>query len=323
MDSRMIPGNISGSTIMIVDDNASNLQIVGNLLRDEDWNLQFSLSGEKALEAVEEQPPDLILLGINMPDIDGFEVCRRLQEQGSTSLIPVIFLTAAYKDKDSIARGFEVGGVDYVTKPFYTVELKARIKTHLQLKKYQDYLEALSFTDPLTKLCNRRSMLEKIRDQVGRSRRSGEAFSLVMGDIDYFKKINDTWGHDCGDDVLRWVSQTMEGEVREQDTVSRWGGEEFLILLPKTDIQGAVSLAEKLRQVVEAGRPVCRDSEGEIPLTMTFGAAAGTGDVPVRRLISQADAALYQGKESGRNRVVSAPEKGVEAAEEGREDGRE
>lgn len=294
--------DIAGSTVLVVDDNPNNLQVAGNLLKEEPYQLQFALSGEKALEAVKESPPDLVLLDINMPGMDGFEVCRRIHQIPVAEIIPVIFLTAAYKDKNSITRGFEAGGVDYITKPFYTDELKARIKTHIQLKKYRDYLEVLSFTDPLTTLHNRRSLMEILRQQDERTRRSGENYTLIMSDIDFFKAVNDTQGHDCGDMILQEIARIMKGILREQDGLARWGGEEFLFFLPGTDQKGARVLAEKLRnRIAETSFPWKGES---LRVTMTFGVASCQGCRDHEECISRADKALYQGKEAGRNQTI-------------------
>ena len=294
--------DISNSNVLVVDDNPQNLQVVGNLLKPHNLNLQFVMSGDKVIEAVTEHPPDLILLDIQMPGMDGFEVSRTLHQHPLYTDIPVIFLTAAYKDEESIVKGFQSGGVDYVTKPFFSEELIARIKTHLQLKKYKEYLKELSYTDSLTGLLNRRSMLDRIHEEKKRTRRSGIPFTVVIADVDYFKKVNDTYGHDCGDVVLQEIAKTLKQTVREQDCLARWGGEEFLLLLPETDGGGGITLSNKLRHVVEEMNVECRSNR--IHVTMTFGISDCNLENSITECIKQADEALYKGKEEGRNRCI-------------------
>lgn len=294
--------HISDSRVLVVDDNPQNLQVVGNLLSPFGFHLQFILDSENVVEIASTERPDLILLDIQMPGIDGFEVCRRLQERNETRGIPVIFLTAAHKDEESIVRGFEVGGVDYVTKPFFRQELIARIRTHLQLKKYKEHLEALSVTDPLTGLFNRRRMNERMNEECARAKRHGSEYAIVICDIDHFKGVNDTYGHDCGDIVIQGVAEILRDSLREQDVVGRWGGEEFLIVLPETGSDGAVHLAEKLRGCIEAHVWSCGSTT--FTLTMTLGVAICSSDGAPQDAVQRADVALYAGKEMGRNRVV-------------------
>lgn len=294
--------DISGSTVLVVDDNPQNLQVVGNLLNPLGFHLQFVVGGERVVDVASAEKPDLILLDIHMPKIDGFEVCRRLQGRPETREIPVIFLTAAYKDEESIVKGFEAGAVDYVTKPFFREELVARIRTHLQLKRYKEHLLELSITEPLTGLFNRRRMNERLTEEWTRVQRNGSCFAVVLGDVDRFKSFNDTYGHTCGDLVLKGIAKVLQDSIRGQDMVGRWGGEEFLVMLPETTIDGAFTLAEKLRAAVQ-DHPWRCDSQ-TMAVTITFGVACCDASVEPDECVRRADAALYQGKDAGRNRVV-------------------
>ncbi len=229
--------------VLIVDDVSTNIQMVANILKDEGYQMAYAQGGEAALAKAQSHLFDLILLDVMMPRIDGFEVCRRLKQNPATADVPVVFLTAK-GDAKSIAKGFEPGGLDYVTKPFRPVELLARVKTRLELKRsreelilanqklkqaneellaYQKQLELTARTDSLTKLSNRRDMTEKIENESTRFERSGRPFSLILCDIDDFKLFNDKYGHDCGDFVLVAVAETMRARVRKQDCVARWG----------------------------------------------------------------------------------------------------
>lgn len=296
--------DLAGSSILVVDDNPNNLQVIGNALKGYGFRLHFVLHGAQVEAAVAANNPDLILLDVRMPDVDGFDVCRQLQADPRTARIPVIFVTAAYKDSESIVRGFEVGGVDYITKPFFAPELIARVRTHLQLKKYKDHLERLSSTDTLTGLLNRRGMSERLAAEESRVRRSEGGFAVCIADVDHFKAINDTHGHQLGDDVLESIAATMRSAVREHDVVARWGGEEFLLLLPDTGVDGAHVLAEKLRCAVQAQS--FTSDVGSFEVTMTFGVALWSTGSSIAGCIREADDALYEGKRQGRNRVVVA-----------------
>ncbi len=295
--------DLAGSHILVVDDNPKNLQVIGNILKKHNFHLHFVLSGTKVFNALAQTKVDLILLDIKMPEMDGYQVCRKLQEVDDYADIPVIFVTAVHKDEESIAKGFAAGGVDYITKPFYTDELVARIRTHLRLKKYREYLHNLSRIDPLTRLFNRRAMIERIESEQRRSARNESGFSLLLSDIDHFKQVNDQYGHNCGDAVLKGVAGTLKDRIRGGDQVGRWGGEEFLLLLPDTRLDGAAVLAESLRSAVESLSFECEDRP--LKVTMTFGVMACTPGDSIDDCIRKADEALYRGKAAGRNRCVA------------------
>lgn len=323
-------------SILIVDDNPQNIQLVATHLKTENYRISFAQSGMDALEKIRNAPFDLVLLDIMMPEMDGYETCRRIHEMPESRETPVIFITAKI-DKDSIVRGFEAGAVDYIMKPFHSAELLVRIRTHLELKSYRDRLEEINIdlnkeilkgiqmetelresraelqkvnrqlyekatTDSLTGLLNRRKMLDFIEYEHERTDRTRQAYSLVMADIDFFKQINDTYGHDCGDLVLREIASILLTQVRKQDQVSRWGGEEFLMLLPDTKGEGALFLAEKIRDTIENHDFTC--NRDKVHMTMTFGISTRGNAKDVEELIKQADIALYTGKESGRNRSI-------------------
>ncbi len=308
--------------ILIVDDNPKNLQVFTQLIESNGYDTAIALNGEQALDFVESDTPDLILLDIMMPGIDGFEVCRKLKENSRYSNIPVIFLTAKI-EKEDIIRGFEVGAVDYISKPFNSYELIARIRTHVELSQSRRNLLELnkklekanreliilnqklkkrSITDTLTGLYNRRYMMKKLKEEKNRCERNNRCFSVIISDIDNFKKFNDKYGHDCGDYVLKAITQTMQDSIRKQDILSRWGGEEFLFLLPETDGYGAEVLGEKVRSKIEKTKYKYEDLE--LSVTMTFGIAEFSCDIGIDKTIKKADEALMKGKETGKNKVV-------------------
>lgn len=304
--------------VLVVDDNPQNLKVLGNILKENtDYNLSFAMSGEEALDYIKKNVPDMVLLDVMMPGMDGFKVCTKIRESENAAEVPVLFITAKSEPED-IIKGFKVGGVDYITKPFNEAELLMRINTHMELKRARDLLEEknrelieaygkiehLALTDTLTGIANRRYITNLMGKEASRSRRNGALFSLIMCDIDFFKKVNDTYGHDTGDYVLCEVSRIIQENIRKQDIVSRWGGEEFLIMLPETGGESAVSVAEKLRATIE--RFPMEFGDHKFSITMTFGVSVYESELGIEKSIKKADNALYEGKQTGRNRVVQA-----------------
>ena len=279
----------------------ANIKVLGEALKT-DCIVRFATNGLKAIEiAMSSSPPDLILLDIMMPDIDGYEVCRRLKANEQTRHIPIIFITALGQEKDE-AKGLELGAVDYITKPFSIPIVKIRVKTHLELKRHRDLLEALSTVDGLTGIPNRRRFDDVLTEEWKRAERDVTFLSLIMIDIDFFKDFNDRYGHQQGDDCLKRVAQTLMNSVhRPADCVARYGGEEFACILPGTDIKGAIRVAEGMRHDIEALHiPHDRSLIAE-HVTISLGAAT---ILPAKlnspeTLIKEADKALYLAKESG------------------------
>jgi len=304
--------------VLIVDDNPQNLKVLGNVLKQNtSYSLAFAMNGEEALEYIQKKLPDMILLDVMMPGLDGFQVCEALSKEAEVADIPVIFITAKSEPED-IIKGFKVGGVDYVTKPFNEAELLMRINTHMELKKSRDMLELknkelteayekieyLALTDTLTGIANRRNITTLMGKEVSRSKRNGATFSMIMCDIDFFKNVNDTYGHDTGDYVLCEVADIIQNNIRHQDIVARWGGEEFLVVLPETRVEDATSVAEKLRRTIEEKE--MEFGEYKFKVTMTFGVSVYESELGIEKSIKKADDALYDGKQNGRNKVVQA-----------------
>jgi diguanylate cyclase (GGDEF)-like protein len=322
--------NAHKNLILIVDDNPYNIQVVAAALLEYGYELGIAMDGTQAYRFLEENIPELILLDIEMPDFDGYEVCRTIKNNPKFQDVPIIFLTAKNSSED-IVRGFNEGGVDYITKPFNLSELKARLKTHIELKKareeirnYVQRLEELNkelsdksvqmnkavddlrffaMTDPLTELANRRCITEKIEDEIRRFNRNKNPFFVILGDIDNFKKINDQYGHECGDYILKSLSRFMKTIIRERDILSRWGGEEFLLLITDTDLEGSLVVAEKLRSGIEALEIFY--NEKRIRVTISFGVAGFNQEDGMDGTIKRADDALYMGKNNGKNCVVT------------------
>ncbi|MBK3332423.1 diguanylate cyclase [Persephonella atlantica] len=289
-------------TILVVDDNAENLDILAELL--EEYDVIDTTDGYEALEILNEEKVDLILLDVMMPEIDGFELCKKIKDNPQTQDIPIMFITAL-TDEDSIVKSYEIGGSDYITKPFKKKELLAKVKREFKIQDLQNELKLMASTDPLTKLYNRRYFKEVSKHFVFSAKRENEPLSVLMLDIDKFKSINDTYGHDVGDKVIKTIANILTKNRRKSDLLCRWGGEEFLILLPNTNVEGAFSVAEKIRKTVE-NTDINVSDEKQIKITVSIGISQMElkEEDNLEPAIRRADEALYTAKERGRNCIV-------------------
>lgn len=305
--------------ILVVDDHPDNIQVLRARLEARGYIVDEAEDGEQALERVYSSPtPDLILLDVMMPKIDGLEVVRRIKSDTHLPFIPVIMQTAL-DSTESMVEGLDAGADDYIAKPINFRELDARVKSLLRIQSLQSSLAqrekelsaanaqlvVLSRTDVLTGVSNRRRLEELLHDMWEHSQRLHEPLSLVMCDIDHFKRVNDQYGHQVGDVVLQQFAQLLQAEGREIDRVGRYGGEEFVLLLPGTVLDAAVTFAERLRECVK--KHEFKYGAGEsLHRTMSCGIAAWPHPLVTDQeaLIRAADEALYVAKESGRNRVV-------------------
>nr|WP_320193394.1 PleD family two-component system response regulator [uncultured Desulfobacter sp.] len=299
---------IKAGSVLIVDDAPVNIRMLASALKDT-YRVRVANGGLKALDiAGSDDPPDIILLDVKMPEIDGYEVCRRLKQNPETMQIPIIFVTTRGSSQDE-AFGLNLGAVDYISKPFSIPVVKARVRTHLQLKRHRDKLESLAMIDGLTGIANRRSFDQTIEQEWRRAQRTDTHLSLIMIDIDEFKRYNDNYGHGAGDECLRLVAYTIESTMRRSgDFVGRYGGEEFVVLLPECDLEGALEVAEKIRLKIKELNIPHRFSKVADHITVSLGCNAmkyesGTTST---KLLHKADQALYQAKEQGRDRVVAS-----------------
>ena len=300
-------GDASADLVLVADDDEDIRALVALRLRKAGYEVVTAANGEEALRLAYELKPDLLLLDVSMPVMDGHEVCREIQAQGPEAP-PVIFLTARSHGSAAL-EGFAAGAADYVTKPFRPEELLARVHANLRAKAVRDALAHEATTDPLTGLLNRRGLDARAVEAAALSRRHGRPLGCVILDIDHFKRINDTFGHPVGDQVLKTVADRIERHTRISDIAARYGGEEFLVLLLETDGEGAAAVAEKLRAAIGA-EPVAILSPGEevaVPITASVGVASwrpAMGEPP--DLFGEADKALYEAKRRGRDQVVLA-----------------
>lgn len=295
------------ATILIVDDQPTNLMILGKALKD-DYQIKLAKSGVKAMEILlSENPPDLVLLDIIMPDVDGFEVCRQLKGNSDTAKIPIIFITAKNRECDE-TKGLDLGAVDYIKKPFSIPIVKARVRTHIELKQHRDILENLSTLDGLTGISNRRRFDEYLRHEWKRAQRDRTPISLIMMDIDCFKLYNDNYGHGAGDECLKQIARTLyESAKRPCDFPARYGGEEFACILANTDSQQAQNFAEIFKENIHDLKILHEFSTVSDKVTISLGI---TTLIPERStspslLLEQADQALYRAKSRGKNRYCS------------------
>lgn len=320
--------------ILVVDDTPANLQLLCSLLRRRGYEVRAVTSGQLALNLIKTNPPELILLDICMPQIDGYQVCQQLKANAETSEIPVIFISALDELPDKV-KAFEAGGVDYITKPFQIPEVVARVETHLTLRRLQrqlqmqnellqrevrdrlaaeaalqtanQELQRLAHSDSLTHVANRRRFDEYLNQEWQRMVRESQPLGLILCDVDFFKTYNDTYGHQIGDECLCKVADAIcNAAKRAIDLVARYGGEEFAVILPNTPKMGALQVAQEIQHRVRQLHMVHETSQVNPFVTLSLGISVMVpmiGKEPTE-LIAAADRALYKAKLEGRNRIV-------------------
>jgi diguanylate cyclase (GGDEF)-like protein len=314
--------------ILIIDDTAGMLRLLKDLLVRNGYEPFTVLSGAEGVTYALQSPPDLILLDIMMPDMDGYEVCAMLKGNPVTRDIPVIFLSALSDVFDKV-KAFSVGAVDYINKPFHIEEVLMRVRTHLTIRtlqksledqnamlvreiderrRIQEELERIVILDPLTGLYNRRYFFNVAFNEFKKARRYNRPMSVILLDADYFKNVNDTYGHAVGDMALMHLAKIMKNSLRTVDILARYGGEEFIILLPETNLPQTITAAERIREQVESNPLVMNDFQ--VNMTVSLGISdinSCPNECSFDNLLIFADRALYAAKNAGRNRIATNP----------------
>ena len=322
------PQSETKGNILLIDDLPENLKLLTELLSQLGYMVRSAISGSRGLKTAQSKHPDIILLDIKMPEMDGYQVCQAFKADPNLCDLPILFISALDETFDKL-KAFQVGGVDYITKPIQIEEVVARIEAHLTIQKQQRILQAeiakhkqtelalqeanyqlklLANLDGLTQIANRRRFDDYLTLEWQRHQREKNPLSLILIDIDYFKRYNDSYGHQCGDDCLIRVAQMIAKVIkRPTDLVARYGGEEFAVILPNTDSEGALIIADSIRQAIANLAIPHQNSDVSSSVTLSMGIAS---QIPIveqslENLISQADKALYIAKNQGRNQVIA------------------
>ncbi len=290
--------------ILVVDDNRLNVMLLEQILEDEEYEVHTLESGKLVLETSIDIKPDAILLDIMMPDMDGFEVCKLIKENPDTKHIPIIMVTAKSEGED-LKKAFSIGAFDYIKKPIDEMEVVVRLNSALNFSRQQRELEQMAMRDGLTGLYNHRLILELFDKECEKVKRVQKGIAFVMIDIDHFKNVNDTYGHQAGDEVLRGLSNILVDQSRETDLVGRYGGEEFCMVLSDVCEEETEQICERLRNKVEQAYFITQ--QGKVEITISVGSCFNnsTNQCNCDLMVVNADKALYRAKNLGRNRVES------------------
>jgi diguanylate cyclase (GGDEF)-like protein len=307
-------------TILVVDDKPNNRLLFQTYLTSASYEVETARNGEEALQRIEAVPPSLVVLDVLIPKIDGYEVCRRIRKLKQAGFVPIILVTALHGEDERL-KGIEAGADDFIGRPFNRLELLIRIKSLLRIKHLHDDLEQkiielekakaqlarMAVKDGLTGLYNYQYFKHRLQQEVMRSKRQALPVSLLMMDIDWFKLYNDHFGHPQGDRILRRFAKLLFDNVRQIDLLARYGGEEFALILPGTGKEGGMTVAEKLRVLVEKTYFPLSEKLPSGKVTMSVGIACFPQDAQNEdELVHQADQALYKAKREGRNKTVMA-----------------
>ncbi len=296
--------NDSLRKLLIVDDDPSNIHLLASIF-DESYEIAFAMNGKKALEIATQQRPDLILLDVAMPEMNGYEVCKCLKKDTLTADIPIIFVTAHSNISEEIY-GLELGAADYIKKPFNMASVKVRAQNQIELKIAREKLAHLAITDGLTGIANRRYFDLQLSQEWQRAYRTNQPLAITIIDVDWFKKYNDYYGHQAGDDCLKRVALLLsECAKRNSDLVARYGGEEFIMILPSTTGNTALNISQHACQKFDSlNVPHALSNFGKVTLSAGTASTIPSNHAHSEELISFADKALYRAKDNGRNQAV-------------------
>ena len=290
--------------LLIVDDDPNNVRLLASIF-DQDYDILFALNGLEAIDISLRERPDLIILDVMMPDLDGYTVCKTIKNHPHTKDIPIVFLTS-HCDAEEEIRGLEMGAADFISKPFYPKIVKIRVSNQIELKYAREKLTKLAITDGLTGIANRRYFDDQLAHEWTRARRLNQTLAIAMIDVDWFKKYNDHYGHQGGDDCLRQVANVLSNVAkRDSDFVARYGGEEFAIILPMTQAENALELSKNICLALSnLELPHALSDFGHVTLSVGVAVGCPKQNTTPHNLLVNADKALYTAKEKGRNRAV-------------------
>ena len=290
--------------LLIVDDDPNNVRLLASIF-DQDYDILFALNGLEAIDISLRERPDLIILDVMMPDLDGYTVCKTIKNHPHTKDIPIVFLTA-HCDAEEEIRGLEMGAADFISKPFYPKIVKIRVSNQIELKYAREKLTKLAITDGLTGIANRRYFDDQLAHEWTRARRLNQTLAIAMIDVDWFKKYNDHYGHQGGDDCLRQIANVLSNVAkRDSDFVARYGGEEFAIILPMTQAENALELSKNICLALSnLELPHALSDFGHVTLSVGVAVGCPKQNTTPHNLLINADKALYTAKEKGRNRAV-------------------
>ncbi len=296
---------------LVVDDSAVYRKLIGDHLRSWGFGVTLAESGSEAWRILEQpNAPKLVLLDWVLPDLDGIELCQRIRQAGSSSPYTYVILLTSKEGRQNMLQAMQAGADDYLAKPFDELELKARLLVGKRILDLQEQLvsarESMRHAathDSLTGLTNRGEILAMLERELERARRERKPVAVILCDVDHFKNVNDTLGHLFGDEALREIGRRLRAQLRVYDGVGRYGGEEFLMVLPSCDLPNALLRANELREIIANTPVVCSGEERLITMSMGVAVSACEGKNEVEMLLNQADAGLYKAKEKGRNRI--------------------
>lgn len=287
--------------VLIVDDNPVNIKLLETMLKKQSYQVYSAENGRQACQMAKKLIPDIILLDVMMPVMNGFDACKKIKETYATKDIPIIFLTANTGAKD-VLHGFQLGAVDYITKPFKYKELLARMSTHLRLKFTRDNLQKISIWDGLTKLYNRRYIHNRLVQEISEAHRHSHPLSIFMFDLDHFKQINATHGHAVGDDIFVKISAHLKKNLRLEDIIGRYGGDEFIIILPNTDQQSGRIAAQHVKERISQ----MQWNLNGLKVTISGGVATMQDEKCADELIAKTDALMTRAKRNGGDKILCA-----------------
>jgi two-component system cell cycle response regulator len=298
----METSHIGALKVMVIEDHPDQRELLEIVLQKEGYRVITASDGQQALEKLESEPAHLILSDVMMPKMDGFELMRKIRSNPNLKNAYIILITARIQERDRV-QGLDLGADDYITKPFSFSELLARVRVGARVVQYQRHLEYQALVDPLTGLFNRRAFERKIEEEFERATRYRHELSLLLLDVDNFKRINDTYGHHWGDQVLKQIAETLRSKTRRSDYPARVGGEEFTLILPETDLESALRVDLKVRAEIKAFTFGSKARPFHVTVSVGVSSTCNKEYANWQAMLEDADRALYHAKELGKDRA--------------------